>query len=978
MKRIIVCLFASLILLAGCGLRVKAQTRGGAVVSVQLIDASNDEPVGFATVSLTPKGAAKPSKYGLTDDQGKGKLEGVRPGNYTFKAEIMGYKPFEKVVDVKENIDLGKVKLSLDQKVLDAASVSAVGNPIVVKKDTIEYNASSFKTTENDVLEDLLKKLPGVEINEDGSITANGKTISKITIDGKTFFLNDPQLASKNLPAKMIERVKVIEKKSDQAEFTGIDDGEEEQIIDLSVKKGMMNGLIGNMSLGGGHDVPSTDVQGDYRFQGAGFMGKFTEKSNLSLIVNANNTNNRGFNDLSGGMMGAMRGGGMGRGSGGFGGGNGITTSYMGGLNGSWNLFDDKMELGSNYLYNGSNRYVEETESTITHRQDDDLINYNTGSNITNSYGHRIGARMTHKFSENTSIVFEPSINFGTGDFSETSVFNTKTDLLNGTVENTNDGNKINSGNNKNLNASGFLLLRQRLGLPGRTMTVMTRFSASQNLIDGINKSVTNSDFRDGAWQKSDVVDQTYNQKSNSSSVMGRVTYTEPLGNHFYVEANYSYNWRKSVSEKKTYNELLGGAYDITYSNSIVNESQSHNIGANMLYQSSSMRAQVGFAAIPTHTYNSTMRAGSEQKYDDMQWRFSPQGSMFWDINDNANVRIFYRGSSEQPSTSQLMSVPDNSNPLNISFGNPSLAPYFSHSIRSDIRYTNKQTFSSFNMNIDGGYTQDPIVSAIWYGANGAQYSMPFNGPGKGNVGMNMFANVPIAKSNFSVSNMTRLNFSQSTSYVGGKELALDKYYDNGELDYTSFLADYNSGKFAFDENVTKTFGATERLRFTYRSDDLELTTSARTRMNKSWYTIASNNDNTTTWNNQLGASINWTIPVADLTLKSDFNYNFYRGYTTEQPSEYILNAEIQKLLFKKTVTLALKGYDILGQARNLSVSDVNNYHRETLNNTLGRYIIVSLTYRFGSFGGRRGGGMRGGPGMGGPMGPPMGGGRPF
>ncbi|MCQ2142400.1 MAG: carboxypeptidase-like regulatory domain-containing protein, partial [Bacteroidales bacterium] len=348
MKKIIVCIFSSLILLAGCGLRVKAQTRGGAVVSVQLIDASNDEPVGFATVSLTPKGAAKPSKYGLTDDQGKGKLEGVRPGNYTFKAEIMGYKSFEKVLDVKENVDLGKVKLSLDQKVLDAASVSAVGNPIVVKKDTIEYNASSFKTTENDVLEDLLKKLPGVEINEDGSITANGKTISKITIDGKTFFLNDPQLASKNLPAKMIEKVKVIEKKSDQAEFTGIDDGEEEQIIDLSVKKGMMNGLIGNMSLGGGHDVPSTDVQGDYRFQGAGFMGKFTEKSNLSLIVNANNTNNRGFNDLSGGMMGAMRGGGMGRGSGGFGGGNGITTSYMGGLNGSWNLFDDKMELGSN------------------------------------------------------------------------------------------------------------------------------------------------------------------------------------------------------------------------------------------------------------------------------------------------------------------------------------------------------------------------------------------------------------------------------------------------------------------------------------------------------------------------------------------------------------------------------------------------------------------------------------------------------
>ena len=227
-------------------------------VTVKLEDASNGEPVGFATVSLTPeKGTAK---YALSDHDGKAVIEKVKAGKYTLKAEIMGYKPYQKAVEVgKEALDLGVVKMDLDQEVLDAASVSATGNPIIIKKDTVEYNASSFKTTDTDMLINLLKKLPGIEVDDSGSITANGETITKITIDGKTFFLDDPQLAAQNLPAKMIEKVKVVKKKSEQAEFTGIDDGNDETIIDLSVQKSMMNGVFGNITAGAGHDIPSAN-----------------------------------------------------------------------------------------------------------------------------------------------------------------------------------------------------------------------------------------------------------------------------------------------------------------------------------------------------------------------------------------------------------------------------------------------------------------------------------------------------------------------------------------------------------------------------------------------------------------------------------------------------------------------------------------------------------------------------------------------
>ena len=193
-------------------------------IKLKLVDEKTGEPVAYATASVTPKGETSPEKYVLTDAEGAGTIVKLKKGTYTVKAELMGYQAYKNVVTLEKNMDLGVIRMHEDSEVLDAAKVSAVGNPIIVKKDTVEYTASSFKTSDNDMLEELLKKLPGVEVEADGSITANGEAIKKITIDGKTFFLDDPQLASKNIPAKIVEKVKVVERKSDQAQFTGIDD----------------------------------------------------------------------------------------------------------------------------------------------------------------------------------------------------------------------------------------------------------------------------------------------------------------------------------------------------------------------------------------------------------------------------------------------------------------------------------------------------------------------------------------------------------------------------------------------------------------------------------------------------------------------------------------------------------------------------------------------------------------------------------
>ena len=947
-------------------------------VKLRLIDAKTSAPVSFATASLTVKGETTAAKYVITDAEGAASLTKVKKGTYVFKAELMGYKSHEQEVVVDKNIDLGDIKMSEDVEVLDAASVSAIGNPIVVKKDTIEYSASSFKTSDNDMLEELLKKLPGVEVEADGSITANGETITKITIDGKTFFLDDPQLASKNIPAKLIEKVKVVEKKSDQALFTGIDDGEEETVIDLSLKPGMMEGWFGNLMAGGGHDVPGAGSDmNDWRYQGAAMVGRFTESSQISIILNGNNTNNRGFNDMSGSMMQGMRAGGMGRGMGGWGRGNGIATSWMGGLNGAFDLFDGDMELAGNYMHNGSVRDVIEESSRITYLDDGSrFLNDQNGTSTTRSQGHRFGMRLEHKFSENTSILFEPQVNFGKGSFSEFSDFQTLTER--GAIrDSTNTGETSNLGDNNNWRTSGFLLFRQRLGKPGRTISINFRYSFSNNELDGLNQSWTKA--KEEGKDTLTIIDQLYKQNSLSQSLSGRIVYTEPITKHLFFEVNYQYGWNRNISNKNTYNgnesqlndnkDIVQNGYDMEnpdpiYSNEILNRSINQRAGLNLSWQKEKFRAQLGVSANPTDTYNETT---GHDAYHSKVVNWSPQAMMNYEFNDNSHIRFFYFGRSAQPSTSQLLPVPDNSNPLSISLGNPNLDPYFNHNVRGMFGYTNKETFTSINTRFGASLVENAITNAQWYDPAGVQYSIPVNGPGTGSADLRVMVNSPFGTSGFSIFSMTFGRYNQSTSYIGKGSLESEKYYDaeNASFDYGLFNKDFPDlgASDLFVTNKIQTMSFTQRLRLTYRNDFVELTLGGRTRMSKSWYTMENSNLNAT-WNNQIDGSMNWTIP-GGINLIADVDYNWYNGYTTPQEDEIILNAEITKLLFKDKFTLALKAYDILGQSKNLSVTDASNYHQETRNNTLGRYIILSLTYRFGNFGG-----MGGGRGPGGPMGP--------
>ena len=983
-------------------------------VTVKLEDATNGEPVGFATVSLTPeKGNAK---YALTDHDGNGTIEKVKAGKYTFKAEIMGYKSVEKTVSIdKESTDLGTVKMDLDQEVLDAASVSATGNPIIIKKDTVEYNASSFKTTDTDMLINLLKKLPGIEVDDSGTITANGETITKITIDGKTFFLDDPQLASQNLPAKMIEKVKVVKKKSEQAEFTGIDDGNDETIIDLSVQKSMMNGIFGNITAGAGHDIPSeNNNMNEWRYNGNAMVGRFTNDTQLSVIANGNNgAGGMGFTNMGGNMMGQMMGGG--RGMGGFGGGmggfgGGITTSWMGGVNAAADLLDDKMELSGNYMYSGS--ITESLQDTYQENYYDGWTQIQKTENTSrqSNNGHRVGVRLDHKFSDNTSILFQPQFNYSQGAYNQTQIFDTWKDQMTDAGK-ASDGFSTNYGLNSNWQANGFLLFRQRLGLPGRTLSVNLNWTLSNNHSDGYNQSVTNT--LNGLTPGTALVNQRVDQGSKTQNASARLVYTEPLGGGFYVEGSYQYGYNQSNSDKNVFNSKggyedsinyekhemdyikEGETADAAYSNTILNRNINQSAGLAFMYQEGDVRAQLGLTANPQNQHNET----NGKVYDNKVLNWAPRAMLFYDFNENANIRINYNGRSGQPSTSQLMPVLDNSNPLSMTLGNPYLKPYFNHNGRIELEYSNRATFFTARLNLQGGMNQNPIVNASW-NENGRQYSFPVNGANTWNGSARIMVNAPIAKSNFSISNNSNINYSMSTSYVGNSSLNTEEFWnaDRSDFDYEKFhnaYPDVNDEKFldAFIVNATKTLSVMERLNLNYRSDDLEVRINGSTRFNKPWYSVKTTaSTENVTWNNSVGGSINWTVGYTGLQFTTDANYNWYNGYKTEQPSRLIWNAGLSYPIIYNSATVSLNAYDILGQRRNLSTTQNENLYSETRSLSIGRYIMLSFTWRFGTFGGRNGrmggfggfGGGRGGRGGfgggmgGGMMGGGFGGGRPF
>lgn len=864
-----------------------------------VLDSASHAPLEAASLSIRYIGEKSPKHYELTDSSGRAVLMKIPTGRGEVRIDYVGYNSVVRTFDVRKGQnDLGTVYLSTTN-VLSSITVSATGNQILVKQDTVEYNASSFKVEEADMLEELIKKLPGVEI-EDGKIIADGKEVKKIMIDGKTFFLDDPTLASKNIPAKIVEKIRLLDRQSDEARFTGIDDGEEETVLDLSLKNGIFDNWFGNV--GGGYGS-------DGRYEGALLAGRFTNTAQLSILGNANNTNNAGFRDMAMDMLTSL--------VGNTSTGNGVTTSKMGGVNYNYESRNKKLKTQNSYLYSTSDQVIEQTVDRVSSLSDEvTQYSHSANSNRNKTRGHRFNSETVYSPSDNTSFTLKPNIQTGSGDFYRGRNFTT---LRN--ADSTNRGTSSSFGDNSSVKGGVTLVWRQRLGKPGRTMALVLNGNFSRNTADGTNRSGTFY-FKDGEINRTKEVDQFYHRKNTSGGYAVYLTYTEPLGKNYFLQLAHRSAKSRSTTLRNTFNlDPETGRYDVPDEDMTRDYKgwfTTRRYELSFRKQENRYNFMLG-ATLQPSTTRSTGR-GTDTSYT--VYNIAPTARFIHKFDGSKFLRITYRGTTSQPSLNQLLPLKDNSNPLVIQEGNDRLNPSFTHNLNAEYRTGKRNRYRWFSITFRGRYTTNSIINRKTYTADGIQMRQYVNSDkGIYNLDLRLMYNYRIPNSDFYWNLWTRSALSNGISFLNVKS--------------------------QFEQNITTNLNLGLNNRLSYRLEDFEAVAALSLSYRRTWYSSESL-ENLSLWTNRASGSLNWTIDKT-WNISSDVTHRFFIGYSEGYgKSQTIWNASVSKTFFKKRMTAKVKVYDILKSNRSISRTNAENYWQDTRNNTLGRYLMFTLLYRFG------------------------------
>ncbi len=936
-------------------------TASSAIINGILVDSKDSTELMQANVALLQ--ATKDSTYvtsTVTDFNGVFNLENVQPGHYYLKCSYIGYDDVVKRVSIGDDgrdVNMGMIALSQNTIVLKETVVMGVKTPITVKEDTIEYNADTYKTQANAVVEDLLKRMPGVEVSADGKITANGKEVTKILVDGKEFFSDDPTMASKNIPADMINKLQVIDRKSDLARLTGVDDGEDETVINLTVKKGMNNGWFGTVTAGYGTDK---------RYLGNVIANYFNNGNQFTFTGNANNTNNVGFTD--GGASRFRR----------FGGDRGITTSQMLGVNFNVGSQEDEhFRVGGDLTYSHTSR---DTRSS-TSRQNifNDSTSYRDAMSMALDKTHNIRGNFRLKWEVDScnTIDFRPylSLNFSHSESSDTSM--TRAGDAMRTPVNRSLSYYDNHG--KSYEFGGRFIYNHKFkSHPGRSYSLFVNYNYSNIDEDGNTYTLNNYYLKD----EEETIDQVYDNLRKTNRVNGRLSWTEPLGDikkAQFLTLSYSANYSVAKANKSVYDitrygndvmpvpqvtqndvmtgivlnpamrEMITDAYgayalqDATLLSEIIdvelgdelsrvfNENLSNNFRNKFFNQSfqigyqkvtKAMNLNVGFSVNSAMSKSTDLINSARNILARWAWSFAPFARIRYKFTKTRNLAFDYRLRSNQPSIAQLQPVADESNPLNIVIGNPDLKPTFNHRINlrfSDFNQDNQRSIMAMmNVNV----AQNSIISTIT------------NDPTTGGQ-TTTYTNINGVWDAMAM-NMVSFPFSESkawyfTSNIFAR-LSHDKGYTDSELNTSTGLNLNISPGLAYR---TAYFDLELRPRYGYQLTHNSMQTSR--------------DRNVHTW----GAMFNGTYSAPfGLVISTDLNFSTSTGYSAGyNTSQWIWNGSVAyQFLKNKEASVQLSVYDILGQQKNISRTQTASYIQDAIYNSLGRYGMLTFTYRFSTF----------------------------
>lgn len=914
--------------------------QSGVNVTGSVVEQGSDTPIEQATVRLLNVKDSAMVRGVVSARNGSFTLKNVKKGSYLLHITFIGYDPLYQPLQItgkKNPVNVGKLELSDGAIELGEAVVIGKAPEVTVRNDTVEYNADSYKVTEGSVLEDLLKKMPGVEVDSEGKITVNGKEVKKVMVDGKEFFYDDPKVASKNLPAKMIDKLQVLDKKSDMAQMTGFDDGEEETVINLTVKPGMKQGWFGNAYGGYG----SKD-----RYEGNAMVNRFVNNDQITFMGGTNNTNNMGFSDLASTMFSGMGGGGGRRG--GFGAGSGITSSGNAGLNFSKEFKPDKLTLGGNTRYSHSDNDAR-SKSDRQNILPGDSSSYDNSEAMSRTKSDNFGVdfRLEWKPDTMTQLIFRPSFSLShsmNDNFSDATTLDNERDTVN-----TNKSSNYSESNGYNLNAS--IDFSRKLNNKGRVFSATLSGGNSDSYSDGMNRSDIVY-FNQTDALKNSIIDQRSRYDNKGFNYRAYVSWVEPIGHNNFIQATYSISQRKQEALKNVYNQDADGIYNVldsAYNQSYRNNFISQRASLSFKSQRAKFNYTIGLNLDPSYSSSENFVGDTTlSKITRKVVNLSPMAQFNYMFDKRTNLRIMYNGRTSQPSMTQLQPVADISDPTNITIGNPDLNPRYTNNVFIRFQQFTPEKQRAFMIMANGSYIINDIVSYTSYNQETGVKTTTYknvNGNYSGNV--RMMLNTPLKNKKFSINSMTMASFANSNGYINE------------------------------EKNTNRNLILSERGGIDFRSSYLDLGVNGNIRYNATSNSLQKEN-NQNTFNYGAGGYTTIYLPL-NFKIESDVNWSTNSGYGDGfKQNEVLWNASASKSFLKNNQgTLRFKIYDILQQRSNISRSVTASYIQDSEYNTLGSYFMVHFIYRFSIF---KGGASasdvktpgRSGRGRG-PMGPPPG-----
>ena len=934
MKRILITILLNSIL----GLTGFAQS--GKIKGV-ITDNTDKTGLGGITVQLLFQKDSSIVKSTVTDARGLFEFSQLSPDSFIVTASSVGYQQYVNFIRINENEkDLGSIGLIKQGKDLTGVTVVSKASPVIQKGDTSQFSASQYKVNPDANTEDLVKKMPGITVDKDGTVTAQGEQVRKVTVDGKDFFGDDATAALKNLPAEVVDKIQVFDRLSDQAQLTGVDDGNSQKSINIITKSGIKNGQFGRIYAGVGTDS---------RYSGGGNVSFFKGDRRLSIVGNFNNINQQNFGsqDLlgltsssAGNRVSSSGGRGQGGGGRGPGGGgsdnfivgqaNGISQTNAIGLNYS-DKWGKKLSVTGSYFYNNStNNNLSLTNTQILEENQFYVQNSNAE---TKNYNHRINARFEYKLDSNNTFFFIPNLSFQTNRSSSYSTQQTYKNLLD-SINNS----RANSFSDRNgFNLRNNLMFRHAFRKKGRSLslgfnTTITR-NDGETTIDGLYRfydDLGNPLLPDSLQQ------QLTDNVTNGYTIGGTIAYTEPLGKKSQLQFDYNPSVQKNKSDQQTF--LFDGqkytTFDSTLSNKFDNTITTNNAGISYRYNPSKDE-QLGFGVNYQHSRLESERVfpvkGSvDQKFSNLL------PNAFWrkKISTSSNIRIFYRASTNFPSVTQLQDVVNLSNPLRVSSGNPALEQSYTHFLGTRYTYTNSKTSRSFFANLFMQTAADYISNATYIAASdsviqqglilrkGSQLIKPVNLDGYRSFRSFFTYSFPFKAVKTTVNLNAGFIYSKLPGMVNYIPTRTDNYQYNAGVVFASNISEYVDFNISYNASIN----------------------NAKTKGGS----VAENKY----VNHATGATLN-LLNKKGWFIQNEISNQIFDGLSGSLDQHFTLwNAAIgKKFLKNKAGELKLSVFDILKQNQSLSRTVTNTYIEDNQSQVLQQYFMLTFTYSLKNFG---------------------------